>query len=126
MKNANREWVRALKVGDTVYLANRWRQGKSREVRVTKVGTKWTHLETADRLSREDGALEDHHNWEAYQSPDAYALHVERTVAWHSLRAFFGKPYPSGMTLERMNEIAQLAGAPLPSEENADLAPKKS
>jgi hypothetical protein len=118
------EWTRSLKEGDSLYLVHRWGQSAPRQSRVTKIGSKWLYLTLGMRMDRRTGVIENNSSWEVFQDADAYERHRQMCSAWHKLRLFFDKPYPAGMTMGRIQQIADLVGVEIQAK--PESAPKKS
>lgn len=105
------EWIKNLKDGDTLYLANRWGQG-SRNAAVVKVGRTWIHLGGGMRISRETGQIKDCYSYEPYPSAAIWKTEQERS-------------YKQRLLAQRINEVILTNEQMGVIERMLDLAPKK-
>lgn len=105
------EWIKNLKDGDTLYLANRWGQ-LSRNVKVTKVGRVWLYLSDGQRLSRDTGELKDCYSYVPYPDRAVWEAEKERSKLQVNLITRLGT---TKLTVEQIAAIEHLL----------DSAPKK-
>lgn len=110
MGNVVNEWVKDLKVGDTVWVIERWRPVASgREREVTAVGRIWITIAGQHRLRIETGYMEDS-NYQVFRSEQAFKDHYQRGREWARLRQQIDQ-YPIGnVTVERIEKVREILG----------------
>lgn len=117
MGNVVNGWIKDLKVGDTVWVTDRWRPRPSGRLRkVVAIGRIYVTIDHGFKVRR-DGTCRDQ-NYDFWQSERHYIEHCERGQAWSRLRQRVDQYPIAKVTVEQIRQIEEILGfAPSTSSE---------